>query len=232
MNKLMRDRAKSRFSRRTIVQQPARLLALGDEVKALDIPVGTYTLNSTALVTPLNLIRAGSSFFNRIGRRVEMKNLHLKLQIASLRTVAVNDYVRVMVVYDRQTNGALPAITDILQDTDQAGANTTNSYSSLNLNNRDRFIMLCDWRICLPSQTLTAGQVTTPGFVDPVETLIDLERFIKLKGLITQYRADSAPAVIGDVASGGLYLVTYGNSAPGNEGFQAGGSLRLRYHDK
>ena len=201
------------------------------EIKALDMPYATYTLNATAVITPLNLIRAGSSFFNRIGRRIEMKSLHFKGLISPLRTVAAGDYVRVMIVYDSQTNGAPPNISDILQDTDQAGANSTNSYSSINLNNRDRFKVLCDYRIVLPSATVTAGVISNPGFIDPTAVSFDLERFIKLKGLPTYYKADSSPAVIGDIATGGLYLVTYGSIGAGSEGFQLVASTRLRYND-
>lgn len=132
---------------------------------------------------------------------------------------------------DVTTNGTNPNLSDILQDTDQTGANSTNIRSSANLNNRDRFRILADYRIVLPSQTITAGVVTNPGWVDPVSTFIDLERFIKLKGLITQFKADSSPAVIGDIATGGLFLITAGAIASGSEGFSLNAAIRLRYKD-
>lgn len=201
------------------------------EVKCVDLAGATYTLNSTVSITPINLIRAGSSFFNRIGRKVELKSLHLKGFVQPVRTIAAQDYVRIMIVYDAQTNGALPAISDIIQDTDQAGTNNTTSTSSANLNNRDRFRILCDYRIVTPSQTVTAGQVTTPGWIDPVTVFTDVERYMKLKGLHTVFKADSSPAVIGDIATGALYLVTYGGNASGAEGFNLYASLRLRYQD-
>jgi len=210
----------------------AMLVSHRPEVKCLDIPQASYVLNSTGAVTGLNFIRAGTSFFNRVGRKIEMKSLHLKLFVNPLRTAAFQDYVRVMVVYDAQTNGAAPAISDILQDTDQAGTNATNQYCGPNLNNRDRFRVLCDYKIVIPSVTSTAGVITNLGPVDPVAPAFDIERFIKLKGLITQYKADSAPAVIGDIATGGLFLVTYGGNTAGTEGWQATGTLRLRYNDK
>ena len=229
----MRDLAAIRrdpFALRSLgITQPLPPFRMAGEVKCVDLAGATYTLNSTVAITPLNLIRAGSSFFNRIGRKVEMKSLHLKGFIQPVRTIAAQDYVRIMIVYDSQTNGALPSISDIIQDTDQAGTNNTTSTSSANLNNRDRFKILCDYRIVVPSQTVTAGQVSTPGWVDPVSTFNDVERFIKLKGLHTVFKADSAPAVIGDIATGGLYLVTYGGNTSGAEGFNLYASLRLRY---
>jgi len=202
------------------------------EIKSLDVPSSTYTLNSTAQITALNLIRAGTSFFNRIGRKINMKSLHVKLQLNPIRTVAATDYCRVMIVYDSQTNGSNPAIADIIQDTDQAGTNTTNAVSSANLNNRDRFRILCDWRLCLPSVTLTGGVQTNLGIQDVNESIVDLERFIPMKRLVTQFKADSSPAVIGDIATGGIFLVTLGGVASGFEGWQVVGSTSLRYLDQ
>jgi len=231
----MRDLASLRrdpFALRQLgINQQLPPFRMKGEIKSIDLHGTTYTLNSTVSITPLNLIRAGSSFFNRIGRKVEMKSLHLKGFIQPIRTVAASDYVRVMIVYDSQTNGALPSISDIIQDTDQAGTNNTTALSSTNLNNRDRFRVLCDYRIVMPSQTVTAGQISTPGWLDPSTTFNDLERFIPLKGLHTVYKADSAPAVIGDIATGGLYMVTYAGQAAGAEGFNFYASLRLRYVD-
>lgn len=202
---------------------------VGEEVKSLDVPLGTLLCNTTAAFAAVNLIRIGSTFCNRIGRKIQMKSLEIRGQMIPIRTVAATDYVRVMVIYDRQTNGALPAIADILQDTDQAAANTTNSSSGMNLNNRDRFIMLRDWKLCLPGFTDTAGQISTLGPVDPVSPTFNIKAYIKLKGLVTQFKSDSAPAVIGDIASGGLYIVTFGANASASEGWSLELATRLRF---
>lgn len=52
------------------------------EVKCVDTTAGNgsgviLTLSTTPLVTPVNLIQSGAGFYNRIGRRIEMKSLHL-----------------------------------------------------------------------------------------------------------------------------------------------------------
>lgn len=204
---------------------------LAVEKKALDLAATTYALNQTAVITPLNLIRVGSTFCNRIGRKISMKSLRMNGNLNFIRTVADEDYVRIMIVYDRQTNGALPAIADILQDTDQATTNVTNAYSGANVNNVDRFQILKDYHIVLPSGTFTAGVVTNPGFTDPVSATFRVDCYLKLNGLLTQYKSDSAPAVIGDISSGALYLVTFGSAVAGSEGFQLACKTRLRYTD-
>lgn len=237
------QRARAQKARRPMIQlnrpvmggngrMPGVLRSNSGEVKALDVPFTTYTLNTAMQITALNLIRTGSTFCNRIGRRIEMKNLRISGMVIPLRTQAVHDYCRIIVVYDRQTNGALPAQADILQTTDQAAANTSGAFSGLNLNNRDRFVTLMDDRFQLPALTLTAGQVTTPGFQDQTKESFFVERFIKLKGLLTQYKADSSPAVIGDIATGGLYLCTIGlANAAGAEGYSVDIETRLRFRD-
>lgn len=201
------------------------------ELKSLDVPFGTVTLDSTGSVTALNLIRAGSSYFNRIGRKIEMQSIRLVAEVLPLRTIAAQDYIRILIIYDRQTNGALPAITDILQTTDQAGANSTTSFSGLNLNNRDRFVVLRDHHVTLPSMTDTAGVITNLGLEDPISRTFNFDDYVKLRGMLVQYKADSAPAVIGDIATGSLLLVTLGAQAAGTAGFQLNVETRLRYKD-
>lgn len=210
---------------------PADLTALRAEVKALDTVGGTFAINTTGTILPLNLIRAGASFFNRIGRRVELKSLMIKTNIVPLRTAAVQDYLRMAIIYDRQTNGANPTLQDIFQTTDQAGANTLSVFSDINLNNRDRFHIFFDKRIVLPSLNVAAGVITQLGPADPIQPWVNVFKFIKLKGEVTQFKADSAPAVVGDIATGGLFFVSYGSQAAAAEGWQGNVETRLRYND-
>lgn len=201
------------------------------EIKAVDVPVQNFSINTTGSVTALNLIRIGSTYVNRIGRRIAMKNLRLTGILETLRTVATNDYMRIIVLYDRQANGAFPLVADILTTTDQAAANTTGVFSNINLNNRERFTILRDKRVALPSSTFTAGVITNVGLIDPITTLTNFDMFIPLKGLVTQYKADSSPAVIGDIASGSLILLVLGGTAAGSEGYQVAIETRLRFTD-
>lgn len=210
---------------------PAQLSARNPEVKAVDLPAALYTLNTTQVITPLNLVAVGSSFFNRIGRRIEMKNIRITGSIETTNNASTDaDYCRIVIIYDRQTNGALPAFADIFQDTAQDGTNTNNSLSNVNLNNRDRFVILRDLRLFLPLVSVT-GSPTFFGAPDPVEPTYNIDLFVRLKGLVTQYKADSSPAVIGDIATGGLFLVTFGSKAVGSDSYRAHFSTRLRFND-
>jgi len=212
---------------------PAQLRRLGKEKKSIDLPIANYGLSSTAVFTPINLIRTGSTFTNRIGRKIEMKSIRINGFLDVIRASLDKDYVRVMIVYDRQPTGALPAISDLLQDSDQATANTTNSVSAPNVNNVDRFHVLRDYRITPPvvSAFTSAGSYTIQNDIDPLCPAFKFDCYMKLKGLSTQYKADSSPSVIGDIATGTLYLVTYGLIASGSEAFQLVANVRLRFED-
>lgn len=212
---------------------PAQLRVLGKEKKSVDLPYATYTLNTTEQITPINLIRTGSTFCNRIGRKIEMKSVRVSGQLDVLRASTDVEYLRILIVYDRQPNGALPAIADILQDTDQATTNTTNALSHANVNNVDRFQLLRDHQISPPviSAYTAAGNFTVQQNIDPLCPTFKFDSFVKLKGLTTQYKADSAPAVIGDIASGALYLVTYGSVAAASNSYSLTATVRLRFED-
>lgn len=192
------------------------------------------TLNTTAAITCVNLVQVGSSMFNRIGRKIEMRSVRMNAYMITApvtRATVFPDFGRVMIVYDRQTNGAFPAIADILQDTEQSGTNSTTAQSGLNMNNRERFVTIMDKRITIPQATATAG-VLTNVFPNAQELPAKFNEFRKLRGLTTHFKADSNPAVIGDVATGGLYVISFAsNQASGTELFSLDWNLRLKYTD-
>lgn len=202
------------------------------EVKTVDNVVGaaagmTMNLDTTGSVNCVNLIAPGTTFYQRIGRRVELKSLHLYGYIQDTAVVATAaDYGRILVIYDRQTNGVLPTMSTMLLNYDQLGATSTNYLSGLNPDQRERFLILADIRLHLPASSATGMS----GASDGATTSFNINRFINLKGLSTQFKSDSATAVIGDIATGGLYIVTIGAyGAP--DRYVANLNARLRYQD-
>jgi len=205
------------------------------EKKTLDLTKATYTLNSTFLYTLINIIQTGSGAFNRVGRKVNLENLYINGFIDQVRTTTVGDYARIMVIYDRQPTGTLPANTgaDNLQDTGATGTTFTNAMSGLNLNNKERFVVVMDERIQLPSATVTAGVLTNIGLTEQAggHNPIILKRFLNLQGLNTEYKSTANPITIADIATGALYLVTAALPAAASEGWQFTGNVRLNYRD-
>lgn len=220
---------------------PALRQAVG-ETKCL---VSAYTnatpmqINTTGTIFVMNLIAAGSSFYNRIGRKIELKSVRVTgvITLDLNTTTQDNDLARIALVYDRQFNGATPAITDIFQDTNAIGTNFTTPLSGVNLNNRDRFLVIMDKRIPLPALTVTTSVTPVPTNVWPNSYADEkhnsfIDEYRKLGNLVTQYKADSSPPVSGDISTGALLLVSYGLNTNGTEGFQMSyWNVRLRYRD-
>lgn len=218
----------------------------GSERKALVVSQSTaapggaaLALNATGSILAINEVATGSSFFNRIGRKISMKSLRLQAIIKPMNVTraALNDWARLLVVYDRQTNGALPSISDVIQDTEQNGTNTTNVESGINLNNRDRFMVIIDKKVMIPAATDTASVLTNTWPNSHGAATVDakglaIDEYRKLPNLVTQYKADSNPAVIGDISTGSLLLITLADTVAGAEIFQvAGWNTRLRFED-
>jgi len=215
---------------------------VGGEIKSLDVINATtptantqsaLSLNITPQFVPLNLVTIGSSAWNRVGRKISMKSLRIRGFIGrtsnNVSTVPPQ-FSRMAVVYDKQPNGALPTISDLYLD--QASQSGDSSFSGVtsgvNMNNRDRFEILWDWDASFPPcNTSTATQ----GVITATNDDYRLNTFIKLKNRETHYRADSATAVIGDIATGSLFLVGFGQLTAGTEPWNMNISARLRYSD-
>lgn len=218
--------------RRRSTTLPANFQPTGAEIKAIDIAQTgyAYRLPATASgIVLLNGIQAGTGFFNRVGARIEMKNLHIRGSIINA-TTAVSDQIRLLVIYDRQPVGALPVISDILQSRDQAGTAATTGSSEINLDNRDRFSILRDYECYVPSVTNTAGVLTNGPNFPGMDDSFDVNVFIKLKGLGTHYKSTANPTTIADIATGALYAAFVTNGT--DSAWQANVGFRLRFNDK
>lgn len=221
-----------RIARGPVLRYPARLRSASrEEVKSVDIAASNFSLNATPLITAINLVESGTGFNNRVGRKICMKSLYITGNIVYVNLATkstIGDYCRIIVVYDRQTNGALPAIADYILSVTQAAGTSSTVYDQFNVNNRDRFLTLMDERLAMPLYINASGPV---GPSDGTTKTFNIQRYLNLKNLVTQFKSDSSPSVIGDIATGSLFMITMGAIASGSENFQFNCSMRLRYTD-
>ncbi len=115
--------------------------ANGGELKFFDVDVDDVTIAATgAISTSLNLIPQGTTESTRIGRKCRIKQIlwHAAVRLPATATAASSsDICRIILVLDKQANGAIPgAVTDILE--------TANYLSFRNLANSGRFVFLFD----------------------------------------------------------------------------------------
>lgn len=199
------------------------------ELKCVDTPTTTNVISTTATFVAVNIPVQGAAVYNRVGNEIEMKSLHLIGQIdPTANSNASSEYLRIMVVYDRQTNGAFPTIADLITSYDTTGATTSTVLDHTNPNNFDRFRVLADIRLPIANDASTAPSAKSQ-FTNDYNNELNINRFINLKGMGTKYKASAG--AIGDIASGGLYVVTFGDTAVASAAYALQWTARLRFVD-
>lgn len=168
------------------------------------ITFGAGTFTAPAI---LNGLTQGSDATNRIGRKVIWKSLYLRMTAALAATSTGGGNIRCIIVYDKQANAAAPAVTDILVQDAFTSPN--------NLNNRDRFVTLCD-------------QITDP-IGAATEFSAHIEYFKKIN-LETVFNSGNA-GTIGDIQSGSLYIMFAQQGTIATASGQITWSTRLRFDD-
>jgi len=188
-------------------------MSMPGEIKCVDTLltqatiVATTTTNDNILVA--NLVQAGAAAWNRVGRKIFMRRLEVDAEVnfqsaAAATTGSIKgNILRVAVVYDRQPSGVLPVFSSIFGITEQTGTESSKVLDPLRNENMDRFVLLADKfvRATPPGDNQEGG--TTDDFL--LRYWVSFK--VNLKNLETIYTASSSPSVIGDISSGGLYLV-------------------------
>jgi len=104
--------------------------------------------------------------------------------------------------------------------------------SPINLNSRERFEVIVDQRGVLPPLEITAGVIAETTSLGVLPQPIEIYR--KLKNRETQFRGDMNAATgnqEGDIATGALWMYTWGNLADVTAPWHLEGNCRLRYID-
>lgn len=199
----------------------------GNEKKCCDIALNTANFLAAPAPILLNGLVQGAANHQRIASRIAMATFHLRGQFITLGGGAgVADYLRLIVFYDRQSNGTTPAVSDILRGVDSAGVATVNSHSPINIANSERYLMLLDIGINVPNNSPAAVPTELfPCINNNSETAVS--RYMRLKDMETHYK--DATAGIGDITTGALWLMPIGSNAGAAYAFKFSG--RLRYWD-
>lgn len=222
-----RTRRYSKYSRNT--QRGMGLMAIGrpsrfGELKCFDLvinsPTSSLPIVSTAAgaepaaaftgITELNDITQGAAVYQRVGTKVVLKSVEVGgvLQIIDEDDTHTGQ-VRLMVVYDRQPNGAFPTMASILSD------NVTGApayLTCMNIANRSRYLILRDQLFDID----IGGHGQTQTFKIYTKCSLDSE-----------YGATAG--TIGDLTTGALYLVMFAMSAGDVELYSM--HSRVRYLD-
>jgi len=178
------------------------------EVKSFDMTIGSANMVAVGAVagtepaaaytglTEVNCMAQGATVSQRIGNKVVVKSIHVVAELSS-GAAAATAGIRIALLYDKQPNGAFPAIGDILLD---QPANTGMALSSINIANKSRFQFIRDQFVTID-----------PG--------VGQEYILKMycKGRWeTEFATNTN--TIGDIKTGAIYLLMFytrfGTAAP------------------
>jgi len=194
------------------VQGPLRRAK--DERKVIDVDPANYVADTTGSVTLLNGIATGTDFTDRIGRKIRMKSFYIRGVVRPIDATIGNTLARLIIVYDMQTNGAAPAITDVLKSASPS--------SQLNMNNRDRFRILIDKQYPIGA----TSDVATQSFAGS-PTVHQIKKYKKLN---LEVLFNGTTNAVGSIATGSIYMITIGDQVANNGG-QFNVSTRIRFED-
>lgn len=182
------------------------------ETKVADTDPAAYACDTTGSVTLLNGIATGTDYTDRVGRKVVIKSIYLRGFVLPVDTSTSNNLSRLILVYDKQPNGAAPAVTDILK--------SSTAQSQLNINNRDRFMILMDKQYAMGAYDATTGYIGSPS----------VQQVKKYKKCNLETIYGGTLSTIASINTGALYLVTIGSAAAAAGG-EFRGSVRVRFVD-
>lgn len=188
------------------------------EVKFIDVHQNATSISNAGQVQLLNGSVEGSAYNNRIGQKIELTSISVEFVIgnATLTTgqgfpFGGTDVVKVALVYDKQTNGAALAYSDVFQSSASAQA----PFGERNVNNLERFEVL-------KSGTYKIDTASNIAVHD--SWYIPCHHQVRYNG--------SNAGTVGDIQTGSIYLVyadqgTVTTGAP----LQIIGDYRVRFHD-
>lgn len=171
----------------------------------------------------------GVGDYNRVGREIIMRSIHLRGRVFLANTHDnAGDIIRYMIVYDRQPNGSLPVIGDILQNKDVLGGLASNVHSFKKFENQDRFIILLDKTYGNP---LDSSASNTVNHVSALSTSWPgyFNHYIPLKNLMTKYIGDAT--TINSIGTGSLLFIHFGGNAVDQANMFIEYNTRLCYSD-
>ena len=177
------------------------------ELKAVDTTINQVA-DTTGAVTLLNGVARGDDINQRVGRRVRLASLQASIVNYVTPATGIDQTHRCLIVYDKQSNGVAPAITDVLV--------SASTVAMPNLDNRQRFVILYD-------KLMHLNAAAEPG---------SMVAFKINKRLPYGVQFNSGDAgTVADIQTGGLFFITIGSIAAGGTAGTFSGRVRVRYTD-
>lgn len=190
------------------------------EKKFVDTGFNTAVADNAPAVLPLNIINEGTSVSQRVGRKVAIKSVQVRGKIVLTGTNDTGVGCRLMLVWDKQVNGVIATAPDILSD-----AQGDDPYAFMNLDNRERFVVLMDKQYTFAPMDYATVTPNSPG---PISYNVK-----KYKSMApdTYTIFDGTGAGIADISTGALLMVMVSDAANASNVVLPYLRFRIRYTD-
>lgn len=189
-------------------------LGAAGEAKYFDTAATGRAMNTTGTVLHLDIVPTGTTVNSRDGRKFRNTSVQLRGYAQSDTTTTITNGM-MMLVWDRQPNKALAAVTDILE--------SASSFSFSKRENAQRFRVIRKWRWCF------GGNSATPSTGREV---YDIDEYVKLpEECVAECTTADTTGAIGNRVTGALLLVTIGDVAAGTNDAIANVGARVNFLD-
>lgn len=139
-----------RLKNKTYWMAKKALALTNPEFKLHNFQQTANTINTSGTIDTISLIAQGDTDTTRDGNSIKITRMHIRGFIKQ-DAVATQTMIRMMVVLDRQTNGAQFSMSDLIADTTAGDA----IVSPLVINNKFRFRVLVDRVYHMSSESST-----------------------------------------------------------------------------
>jgi hypothetical protein len=188
--------------------------ALAADSKFFGSSYATKACDTTGTITHLDIIPQGNGISARNGKSWQNTNIQIRGHFLA-GSAAVTNHVAMYLVWDKQPNGALAAVTDVLD--------SASSLAFMKRENKGRFVTIKKWQRCL------TGNTGTPA---TGREIVLYDKWIKLPAdCIAQCAVGDASGVIANRVTGALLLVTVGDQAAGTAAASTSGQFRIGFKD-
>lgn len=185
-----------------------RAYSLG-EWKYLDTAIA-MNMNTTGAQLLVNGLAPGSGASERIGMKVTVRSIQLRLAQYVTAGTGSDQFQRVLLFVDRQANGAAPTLGS------QLSANSILGLRSLV--NRKRFKILWD-------KTCHLNATAEPG------SMVFRTAYLKFRSPVVMEFNAGVAGTIADIVSNSIYIYTVGSLVAGATAGGVEGTCRIRYTD-
>lgn len=176
---------------------------INSEYKYIDTVTTLSSVVNTGTVTYLSGIAQGVTDITRVGNKILIKDILVRLQL-EINSTPANATTRIIFFASRQVNGVLPTIAEVLQSASQL--------SPLNRDNTKQYVILKDYLLSNITNTETDKLV---------------KKFYKIVNWHAFY--DGTSAVIGDAEENHLFFLAISDVA--TNGPELVVDARIKFYD-